>query len=262
MTMFSTLVTSLASDGDGLIVNPSDDWRQGRTLFGGLSAALCLAACERLVPGLPPLRAAQIAFVAPSAGEVRLEPRLLRQGKSVTFVACDLVAQGVVAVRALFAFGESRASAYRAAAPDAPPAPAPDMCGPLFPSGQGPTFGSHIEQRFVCGHRPLAGADTGDLTIWVRHRDPAPVSAMVALIALGDALPPATMSRFAEPAAISTMTWGLDLIAPETPRAGGWYLLRTSDDAVGNGYAGQVMAMWDETGAPVMLARQSIAVFG
>ena len=46
MTMFSTLVTSLASDGDGLIVNPSDDWRQGRTLFGGLSAALCLAACS------------------------------------------------------------------------------------------------------------------------------------------------------------------------------------------------------------------------
>lgn len=261
-TAFSNTIASLSPhDGDWL-VNPGDDWRQGRTLFGGLSAALCLAACERAAPGLPPLRAAQIAFIAPSAGEARLRPVVLRQGKSVTFMACDLIAEGAVAVRALFAFGASRPSAYSADAPSAPVVPPPDQCGPLFPAGQGPTFAAHIDQRFACGNRPYSGAGNGDLTIWVRHRDAGIVSPMASLLALGDAMPPASMTRFAAHAAISTMTWGVDLFAPERERPSAWVLLRSCDDGVGHGYAGQAMAMWDENGVPILHARQSVAIFG
>jgi acyl-CoA thioesterase len=260
MAIFSETIASLSASGDDWIADPSADWRQGRTLFGGLSAALCLAACERAVPDLPPLRAAQIAFIAPTAGEVRMQVRVMRRGKSVSFLGCDLIAEGSVAVRTLFAFGAARPSLHSASAGSAPEGPAPEACGPLFAGPQGPDFTAHIDQRFVRGSRPVSGAANGDLTIWVRHRDPAPVSPLVGLLALGDALPPATMTRFQQPAAISTMTWGLDLIAPENV-TGGWYLLRATDDAVGGGYSGQAMTMWDETGAPVMIGRQSVAVF-
>ena len=260
MGIFSETIASLSASGDDWIADPSADWRQGRTLFGGLSAALCLAACERAVPDLPPLRAAQIAFIAPSAGEVRIQVRVLRRGKSVSFLGCDLIAEGSVAVRTLFAFGAARPSAHSAMASFAPDAPAPEMCEPLFTGSQGPDFAKYIDQRLVRGGRPVTGADKGDLTIWVRHRDQTPVSPLVSLLALGDALPPASMTRLLQPAAISTMTWGLDLIAPERA-TGGWYLLRATDDAVGDGYSGQSMAMWDENGAPVMIARQSVAVF-
>ncbi|MEY2926919.1 MAG: hypothetical protein RL367_1396 [Pseudomonadota bacterium] len=260
MTEFSTVIASLCADGEDWLVNPGDDWRQGRTLFGGLSAALCLAACERAVPDLPPLRAAQIGFIGPSAGEARLAPRLVRRGKSVTFMGCDLIAGGAVATRALFAFGAPRPSSHHDSAPSAPPVARPQDCPPLFGERR-PTFTQHLDQRFAGGNRLMSGADKGDLLVWVRHVDPEPGYGMAALIALGDALPPASMPRLTGPAAISTMTWSFDLMAPDRITPGGWYLLRSTDDAVGAGYAGQMMGLWDEQGSPVLIGRQSVAIF-
>jgi acyl-CoA thioesterase len=261
MSSFTSIIAKLSTHDDlSWTTNPSDDWRQGRTLFGGLSAALCYAACEKLVPDLPPLRSGQIAFVAPSAGEVTLIPSVIRRGKSVTFMGCDLVADGQVATRAIFAFGAARPSPYTAFAPCIPDVPPPDQCEPLFGKTR-PAFTVHLDQRFAGGERPATGADKGDMMIWVRHDPPELAPSTAALIALGDALPPATLPRFTAPGIISTMTWGFDLVDPERHDGTGWYLIRTTDDAVANGYAGQMMGMWDESGAPVMIARQSVAVF-
>jgi acyl-CoA thioesterase len=260
MTEFSTLISGMARIGDVWTSNPSEDWRQGRTLFGGLSAALCFAACEALVPDLPPLRSAQIAYIGPSAGEATIRPTVLRQGKSVTFMACDLIADGTVATRALFCFGADRESAYSSAAAPAPAVPRPAECEPLF-KGQGPTFTQHLDQRVAGQHRPVSGAPEGDLLVWVKHRDPNPPQSMVSLVALGDALPPASMPRLHAPAAISTMTWQFDLIDPARSDASRYVLIRSTDDALGHGYSGQVMAMWDEDGQAILTARQSVAVF-
>jgi acyl-CoA thioesterase len=88
MTPLGNLIDSIAEDGAGRwSVNASEDWRQGRTLYGGVSAGLCFAACEKLVPDLPPLRSAQIAFIGPSGGEATLVPTVLRRGKSIILMA-------------------------------------------------------------------------------------------------------------------------------------------------------------------------------
>jgi acyl-CoA thioesterase len=260
MSNLSEIIHALARDGDAWHVNPSDDWRQGRTLFGGLSAALCYAACERLVSGLPPLRSAQFAYVGPSAGESVLVPSVLRRGKSVTFMACDQLSEGAVATRALFCFGGERESAHQqepAAAPEVPP---PDDCPPLFGERR-PAFTTHLDQRLAGGGRPVSGAANGDMLVWVRHVDPNPPASLASLIALGDALPPASMPRLTEPAAISTMTWHFDLVDPARFVPAGWHLLRSTDDALGHGYAGQAMGMWDAQGRAVLIGRQSVAVF-
>lgn len=261
MTEFSALLASMVRKDALWTCDPSDDWRQGRTLFGGLSAALCYAACERLVDNLPPLRSAQIAYIGPSVGEASLRPSILRRGKSVTFMACDLVADGAVATRALFAFGGDRASALSSTAAPAPTVPRPAECEPLFP-GKGPTFTQHLDQRVAGGHRPMTGAPEGDLIVWVRHRDPDVPQSLVSLVALGDALPPATLPRFTAPAPISTMTWHFDIANAAAFDPHGYSLIRSTDDLLGNGYSGQRMAMWNEAGEPILLARQSVAVFG
>jgi acyl-CoA thioesterase len=260
VTEFDDVIDAIEQRGDHLTVNPGDDWRQGRTLFGGMSAALCFAACERLVPDLPPLRAGSIAFVAPSAGEATLVPTMLRRGKSVTFMACDLIAEGQVATRAIFTFGAARESAFLADAPMAPDVAAPQDCAPLFGSRK-PAFTVHLDQRLAGGKTLMSGADEGDLMVWVRHANTVRPSGS-ALIALGDALPPASMPRFTSPAIISTMTWAFDLFAPEQHQGTGWHLIRSTDDGVGHGYAGQAMRMWNESGQPIMIARQSVAIFG
>jgi acyl-CoA thioesterase len=261
MTDFSRIIESIATGDDGAFyVDPSDDWRQGRTLFGGLSAALCYAACERIASDLPPLRSAQIAYVGPSGGEATLRPSILRRGKSVTFVACDLLAAGAVATRALFCFGGERETAHHQDAPSAPDVPVPSECEALFGS-QRPTFTQHLDQRLAAGHRPVSGAEKGEMTVWVRHEDPSPPRSLVSLVALGDALPPASMPRLKAPAAISTMTWQFDVVDPARFDPAGYSLLRSSDEAVGHGYSTQTMGMWNERGEAVLIGRQSVAVF-
>jgi acyl-CoA thioesterase len=261
MTSFDEVVAAIRADGDGYLVAPSEDWLQGRTLYGGLTAALGLRACELASPGLPPLRSGQIAFIGPAAGDVRLQPRLLRQGRSVTFMGCDLVAGGAVAMRAMFAFGAARVSAFSAAAPPPPACPPPDQCPPLWPGGLGPAFACHLNQRRAGPLLPLAGADRGDLLLWVKHAE-AVTPGQVALVAMGDALPPASFTRFTQPTVISTVTWSFDLFDPTHADGSGWLLLHARDDGVGEGYAGQDMAMWDEAGRPLLRGRQSVAIFG
>ncbi len=262
MTEFHDEIARLAARDDGTFTaNPDDSWRQGRTLFGGMSAALCYAACERAVPDLPPLRSAQIAYIGPSLGETSLHPTILRRGKSVTFMGCDMLSEGNVATRALFVFGGDRDVAFADTAPPPPVVLPPDQCQSLWPQGKGPAFAQHVEQRLAGKLRPMSGADTGDLLIWARLRDSQPPPGLVSLVALGDAVPPAPFTRATGPAMISTMTWQFEVADPQAFDPNQWHLIRATDDAIGNGYAGQSMAMWDEAGKPVLLARQSVAIF-
>jgi acyl-CoA thioesterase len=261
MTPFSQLLDSISQSGAGRwSVNASDDWRQGRTLYGGISAAFCHAACEQFVPGLPPLRSGQIAFVGPATGESILIPSILRQGKSVSVLACDLIADGNVATRALFAFGEARPSSFDIDAAAAPNVAGPEACQSLF-GDRHPAFAAHFDMRLAAGCRPVSGAPTGEMLVWVRHRDPDTPDGMSALIAMADALPPASMPRLGTPAAISSMTWQFDLVEPARFKAGEWVLMQSRDEAVRQGYSGQSMALWDSLGRPILLGRQSVAIF-
>ena len=262
-TPFSALLAAFEETEHGWRVPVGEDWRQGRTLYGGISAALCLTAVERSVPGLAPLRSAQVSFVGPAAGQVELRPTLLRQGKSAAFVSCDLLSDGQVGTRAVFCFGAARQSAYaRAAAPAPSDMPGPDACEAFFPTGIGPAFRVHFDVRLARGQRPITGAAEADMWLWVRHIDPAAPASAAALLALADAPPPAAMSAFTAPAMISSMTWMVDILDAEAAIRPGWKLLRSNAETIAEGYSAQAMGVWDEDGRALVAGRQSVAVFG
>ena len=61
-----SLVDILAAAETGentLTADLPDTWMQGRTAYGGLTAAIALEAAMRSQADLPPLRSAQTAFV-------------------------------------------------------------------------------------------------------------------------------------------------------------------------------------------------------
>ena len=87
MMSFVELLASIVPTDAGFAVDAPPSWSQGRTLYGGISSALCLEAVHRAFPDLPPLRSAQIAFVGPASGNVSMHPTILRRGKSTAFVA-------------------------------------------------------------------------------------------------------------------------------------------------------------------------------
>ncbi len=111
MTLYTDLVAAIASTETGFSAHVSDDWKQGRTTYGGLSGALCVEAALRAFPEAPPLRSAQFAFVGPAAGELAISVRPLRQGKSTLFVAVDLIGEQGVATHGVLTFGAARTSA-------------------------------------------------------------------------------------------------------------------------------------------------------
>lgn len=259
MTSYTDLIAGITATETGHAVHVTDDWKQGRTTYGGLSAALCLEAALRAVPDAPPLRSGQFAFVGPAAGELSIETRILRRGKSTLFMSVDLVGEQGAATHGVLTFGAARDSAVSYS--DAPPPAVPQAadCEPFFPKSGGPGFGGQFEVRIAGGARPLSG-DPPEYLLWIRHRDPAARS-LAALIALADTPPPPAMTLFPTFGPISTMTWSLDVVGLPAEDDDGWRLLRSCSETIADGYSTQGMQLWDATGQPLILARQNVAVF-
>ena len=234
-------------------------WAQGRTVYGGMTAALAWAMVGRALPGLPPLRSAQIAFVGPAAGELAISPQLIRQGRSAAFVRVWVAGEAGPAAECLFSCGAARDSRVLHHAPPAPAVPRPDACEPLIPGGGGPTFARNFSVSLAGGQRPLAGG-APSFTCWTRFARPQGVEPLTALLALADALPPAAMVSFPEFGTISSMTWSIEVDAlPDS--ADGWFLQQATAEDTADGYSRQAMTLWDETGRRLLPARQTVAIF-
>jgi len=87
-----------------------DGWVQGRTMYGGASTFLAYSAARKAMPTLPPLRGAQIGFIAPISADMDIAVHVLREGKSVSQVQTDIFCEGVLAHRGLWLFGSARPS--------------------------------------------------------------------------------------------------------------------------------------------------------
>lgn len=238
-------------DGGTLTAEIGEHWLQGRTAYGGLSAAIALAAAKAAFGDLPPLRSAQIAFVGPLAGTVSATPQLLRRGKNSAFVGIDLTGEGGIGLRALFLFMAPRESAI---VHDDLPMPAiamPDteMDPDKVPQGFLRNFQIMPWQR-----------GKGTLHAWRRLRERDGLDPEIELVAIADALPPAAMSLIDGWGPISTTTWQLNIIDP-APAPEGWFLLESVVDQAADGASAQYMAIWARDGRAVATATQSVALF-
>jgi acyl-CoA thioesterase len=264
MAAFSSLLAGIRAEDNIYHVHIPQDWQQGRTTFGGLTAALCLAATGRAIPDLPTLRSAQFTFVGPAGGDVQIAPRLLRKGKSSAFAAAELTAEGSLATHAMLSFGAARQSKYSYRTHPMPNVPAPGTMKALFRSGK-PAFTHHFEAFVAGGQKLVSSATTPELLVWLRHRDLDAMTTLAGVIALGDTLPAAAYTMLSEPVPASSITWSIEIIDATTPQGApgdAWYLLRSTGEDVREGYSVQDMTLWNENGTLIMLARQTVAIFG
>lgn len=261
MISLDAILAGLTPAGEGLSTHIPAEWMQGRTTYGGLSTALAHEAVRRTAPALPTLRSALVAFVGPVGEAVTLSHRVLRQGKSTAFVEADATSAEGLGLRAAFAFAGSRETMLTFAAPAAPSAQPPEDCEPMFPPGAGPGFIGNFEVRQAGTGRPLSGGEP-DLLVWARLREPSRGDPVTALLALADVLPPAILVRAASFMRISSMTWNVDLLAPQAPTRDDWRLVRAVARTAGEGYSVQEMGMWTTEGVAVLTGSQNVAVFG
>lgn len=260
MTSFTDLLASMSHSDGRFQVAPQEDWGQGRTLYGGITLALAAHAARLAFPDLPPLRGAQAAFTGPAAGMLAIRPVKIAAGKSSAFIGVDIEGENGTALRATFCYGVARQSAFAHSDLIAPHAAGPDACPGFFRPEFGPRFTRQFDGRLAGKVGMISGSDNPDLLTWIRHRDTQIADSDAGLIALADALPPAVMLMFTEPSPISTATWSMEFLT-DSYANGGWHLLRTQAEHVGEGYSSQHMNVWDEQGRPLMVGRQLVTIY-
>lgn len=242
-------------------VTITEDWMQGRTTYGGLSAALSYSVARKHKPEGMTLRSAQIGFVGPAGGPVETRAEIVRQGKSSCFVSADVLTDKGVVTRSLFVFGSSRDVDLEINTIPAPPkVPAPDEIESFARSDRMPGFLQNFDMLWAAGAIPLSGADEADMTLWMRHKD-KDARGMLALLAIGDAPPPAAITTFKERKIFSSMNWSIEVLTDDPATDDGWFLARHTSPQGSSGYCVQDMTMWNAAGAPMMIGRQTVAIF-
>lgn len=138
------LIEPIGAKNGAVTLPEALNWMQGRTMYGSASAMIAYIAAQRAFPGLPPLRAAQIGFVAPIGEAVELRTEMIRQGSNVTQLRSEILCDSKLALTALFLFGDGReANAHYRAPPIADWSGWPED-GEVLGDGPGPRF--HSEQ--------------------------------------------------------------------------------------------------------------------
>ncbi|WP_370661138.1 acyl-CoA thioesterase [Psychrosphaera algicola] len=87
-------------------------WGQGRTAFGGISAAVCFQAAQNLIVDQRTPRSFHCNFIGPvTCGEpLKVTAEILRTGKNVTQIVASVLQNDRVCVMAQICFGISRGS--------------------------------------------------------------------------------------------------------------------------------------------------------
>ena len=255
------LLAATAPRDGGLAARVPESWMQGRTAYGGLSSALALHGALELCAPRFPLRTALVAFVGPTAGDCTVTADVLRRGKSSEAVSATVRSADGVGTQATFLFGRDRESAV-----DADALPMPDVPGvgelPERRSRELPTFTRHFDMRLAGGEPLASGAEVGELIWWVRFREPVSAPPAVALLALGDALPPAAFCQLPALSPVSSTSWMLHMLDLEPETRDGWWLLRSAATRTKGGFSAQEMTIWNTEGRAVATGGQGIAVYG
>ncbi|AIT05907.1 hypothetical protein MC45_05215 [Sphingomonas taxi] len=255
MTTLGAVIAGLEPAAQGWRGTVPDTWLQGRTAYGGLSAALALHAAMVADVDLPPLRSALVAFVGPLSGAITVRGEVLRRGRNAAFVQADVSGEAGLGLRATFVFMRAVESGLEHRVGRAPHVAPPRPADTILRGHPAVAFSQHFDM--IDRH----DADAAEWLRWVRLRDRDGVHPLVALLAVADCLPPVALKLLGRSAPVSSMTWQLNLLGEAPTTDDGWWLLRSTSDYASAGSSSQAMAIWATDGTPVAEQMQSVAVF-
>jgi acyl-CoA thioesterase len=266
---FSRVLASITTAGDGrleVVVPP--DWLQGRTVFGGMQMAIAVRGMRAVMPhdsaGLP-LRSVQMTFVGPLGGgePIRLQPVLLRRGRSTTHARCDLLQHDAVGCSAIGIFGVARASQFVHEMPAPDPGKRPqDVAEATMPASRAPQFIEHFEARWAVGAVPFSGYAEPHSMIYARLRD-RECEAEDALLALADVIPTPVLSMLTQPTPASSLSWMIEVLRdPARLDLHDWCLIDTEVRAGTDGYLSQTSVLYGPDRHAYAVSHQTVGVFG
>lgn len=261
---FRNLRASLTPIDNGFTIEIPDAWKQGRTAYGGATAALALESAIRAIPDLPPLRSMLVNFTGPVVGKPVFIPVCARQGKNVMTVEVTVESEKRVAAIIVLTFGRNRHSSLDVPAPMAPLDRPPSDYELFTPKGFEsfvPKFVLNFDTRLVAGSRSVSGAEEGYVRVVSRHNDIDSHTGIESLVALADVLPPAALCMAKAFAPVSSATWMMNMLTDRPVTDDGWWQVEARLTSAANGYSSQQMKIWSLGGTAVAEGMQCVTQF-
>ncbi|PCJ24749.1 MAG: hypothetical protein COA96_08750 [SAR86 cluster bacterium] len=258
----NTLLTLQRSSDN--ISHIDEIWSQGRSVFGGISAALAVTGMRKLLDSPQPLRSLMVSFIAPVLpGQVKVDAKILRQGRNVTQCSADVISDNNLCLQTMAVFGNSR-EAFKAPT-QIEVAPLSRDKGIAFETyaKRLPRFLQRFDGCWVGGGIPFSGNFNPRLNMWVRHKSPLHGFPMEKLVTIADIPPPVILTHFKEPPVpASSLSWSLEFVVPPETITNDWFYLEFKVEAAADGYTQQSGNIYDESGRLLALTRQCMVYFG
>ena len=242
-------------------------WFQGRSLFGGVTAALMLAKLKHILEQPRRLRSLSVSFVAPidAAAPITVEAQVLRQGKSVLQGEVHIRQNGTVAAVMLASFGEARESqALQTHSTPAPQWQKPEnLSSKKDLNGLELPFLHYLDLRWAEGSEAFSGANKATFGAYIRCQNQNGDFTLPHLIAMADGFPPAPSVLLDKIVPMSSLTWTLELLhEPVNISLDDFWQYQVHTDYAAEGYGHCEARMWDKNGQLCLISRQTVTVFG
>ncbi len=262
MQLDATLRDRWRRDGDAWHLEMPEGWLQGRSIFGGLTAAVGASLAYRHLDDPDrALRTISTQLLAPTVpGPVVGRATTLREGKNATFCEVRLRQgdQEVMVAHAVFA--KPRDSALHVAGPPRPETVDVDTLADLpYLPGIIPEFTQHAQMRWAAGSPPYTGATDPRFVAYLRYR--VPLADAEGMLALLDTFPSPSLSMMKTPAPASTVSWTAHLLRMPV-QSDGWYTFGYETVAGADGFHTVVGHLWGPDGALVGYTEQLVVIFG
>ena len=262
MNIDASLRTQWTPTADAWQIDLPEGWMQGRSAFGGLTAAAMAALGRRVVPDLErDLRLANIQLLAPvEPGRATGAATLLRAGRNITFVEVRMQQDAQLVATCVLVFAKKNDSTLNVAAPPPPETPDPESLHPLpFVRGVFPEFTQHVDMRWAAGSAPYSGGSEAAFTGVYRYR--VPIGDVEGVLALLDTWPPPSLALAESPVPASTVSWTAHVLAvPNTFEQ--WFTFRYETIVGASGLHTIRGHLHDADGGLVGWTEQLVAVFG
>lgn len=249
-----------------LSINPS--WGQGRTLFGGLSAALAYENICQRIDNSRPLRSLSVNFSGQALADVpfTLAEQILSNGKSISQINGQVVQNDRIVTQVCACFGSGRESDIEVPSPTAVLPKLGSHPRFNYMKGLTPEFVQHFEFEYCTGQLPFSNSPHNEISGWVRFKDADGPLTESHLIALIDAWPPTVLQKLKNLAPCATVSWNVEMVQPLSLRETAlnsvdWIYYEAVIQQAHQGYAHTEAKIYAQDGTLLALSRQLVAVY-
>ena len=257
------MATELGKDNTKVMQFP-ENWCQGRTAFGGLSAALLYQAIRQHIDSSRRLLSLSTNFVGPLLAETdfTIDVDVLREGKNSAQVLAKVIQGGEVCVITQACFGAQRQSGVKVDVTKTMQlTPVNEQFVLPYLEGQMPAFFQHISLCLQQGNMPFTNSDTSHLGGWMKFKHIPEQMQEAHIIALADAWPPTLLQMYKQPAPASSMSWYIEFVEEPATAHNGWLGYEAITHHSKDGYGLEDGCIWSEDGKLIALSRQTVALF-